>query len=631
MTTTKKYDYLNRVLGIRSVAAQTNVTAFNYRYNDANQRQAVTLEDGSYWSYEYDRLGQVTSGKRFWGDGTPVAGQQFEYAFDDIGNRTSAKTGGDGTGGGLRTASYSANSLNQYVSRTNPSDVDVIGVAKVDATVTVNGAAAYRKGEYYRASVSVTNSGTNVFQAVSNLATLGTSTDLTTGGLLVPKVNQTFAYDADGNLTNDSVFTYFWDGENRLISLTNNGAANQGFLRQTMTYDSTGRRVRLQVETNSGASFVTTRHIHFVNEDWNLVAELSATNSQVINAYLWGADLSGTMLGAGGVGGLLLVTNASNGPQIVAYDGHGNIVTLILSSGTSVCGRYEYGPFGEVTRISGDAAIENRLRYSSKYDDAEIGLHYYSLRYYNPGAGSWNQRDLLAEQGGANLYGFVRNAPTVFVDLLGLVEIKSPSAKFKVKQDLFGMGIDVEVDISGKISRKTRCCKGVGNVDDTEVSINGTVKAGISVKTFAGKWSPPGYPDTYVDYYFGAATAPSVSGSISGKILSNKCKGVDLSGQACFKVGGGGNISVGGKGTVKLNNVFYYDLSAQLVAAYGISVERCYVCQRGSCNWGALKVCGEASLTGELGLLTKTFIWDLGKGKTCWSMDENGTWTSQSQ
>ena len=31
-----------------------------------------------------DALGQVKSGKRYWSDGTAVAGQQFDYAFDDI-------------------------------------------------------------------------------------------------------------------------------------------------------------------------------------------------------------------------------------------------------------------------------------------------------------------------------------------------------------------------------------------------------------------------------------------------------------------------------------------------------------------------------------------------------------------
>ena len=54
----------------------------------------ATHADGSFWLYEYDALGQVKSGKRYWNDGTPVAGQQHEYAFDDIGNRTATQVGG---------------------------------------------------------------------------------------------------------------------------------------------------------------------------------------------------------------------------------------------------------------------------------------------------------------------------------------------------------------------------------------------------------------------------------------------------------------------------------------------------------------------------------------------------------
>jgi hypothetical protein len=46
-------------------------------------------------NWVYDNLGQATSGKRFWQAGTLVAGQQFEYAFDDIGNRKTAGRGGD--------------------------------------------------------------------------------------------------------------------------------------------------------------------------------------------------------------------------------------------------------------------------------------------------------------------------------------------------------------------------------------------------------------------------------------------------------------------------------------------------------------------------------------------------------
>jgi hypothetical protein len=48
------------------------------------------------------------------------------------------------------SASYSANNLNQYTSRTVPTAVDVIGSASNAATVTVNGQSTYRRNDYYR-------------------------------------------------------------------------------------------------------------------------------------------------------------------------------------------------------------------------------------------------------------------------------------------------------------------------------------------------------------------------------------------------------------------------------------------------------------------------------------------------
>src|SRR5688572_31758896 len=116
MTTRKQYDKLNR---LQQISFTTNSStppggSYTYAYNNADQRTRVTLVDASYWIYEYDKLGQVTSGKRYWEDGTPVAGQQFEYAFDDIGNRNSTKAGGDPNGANLRSATYSPNRLNQY-------------------------------------------------------------------------------------------------------------------------------------------------------------------------------------------------------------------------------------------------------------------------------------------------------------------------------------------------------------------------------------------------------------------------------------------------------------------------------------------------------------------------------------
>jgi hypothetical protein len=66
-----------------------------------------------------------------------VAGQQFEYSFDDIGNRKQSGGGGDEWGGRLSYQNYNANTLNQYTTPTVPGFVEVQGAATNFAAVTV--------------------------------------------------------------------------------------------------------------------------------------------------------------------------------------------------------------------------------------------------------------------------------------------------------------------------------------------------------------------------------------------------------------------------------------------------------------------------------------------------------------
>jgi hypothetical protein len=44
---------------------------------------------------------------------------------------------------------------------------------------------------------------------------------------------------------------------------------------------------------------------------------------------------------------------------------------------------------------------------------------FYGYRYYDPVTGRWPSRDPIGERGGVNLYGFVRNMPTIYIDILG--------------------------------------------------------------------------------------------------------------------------------------------------------------------------------------------------------------------
>lgn len=84
-----------------------------------------------------------------------------------------------------------------------------------------------------------------------------------------------------------------------------------------------------------------------------------------------------------------------------------------------IVAHYEYSPFGSLTKVSGDYADSNPLRFSSEYFDEETELVYYNYRYYNPELGRWISRDPIEEQGGFNLYCIIGNNPLLGWDSLG--------------------------------------------------------------------------------------------------------------------------------------------------------------------------------------------------------------------
>ena len=222
MATTNHFDFLNRLQSVSNVPAADSTVSFNYQYNSANQRTAVTNADNSFWLCQYDTLGQVISARKYWSDGTPVAGQQFTYGFDDIGNRTAAASGGDASGNNLRSQSYTADALNEYSSRALPGYVSQLGWANPQAhvlTVADNGlwSDPPRKGGYFASELAVNNAAA-LWLSVTNSAVLAGTTDFVSrvnGHVFVPPATENIGYDADGNLTSDGRWNYTWDGESQ--------------------------------------------------------------------------------------------------------------------------------------------------------------------------------------------------------------------------------------------------------------------------------------------------------------------------------------------------------------------------------------------------------------------------------
>jgi RHS repeat-associated protein len=429
LTTTKSYDFLNRLSSISSAPSASSVLSSGYSYNSANQRTKLTRENNAYWDYGYDNLGQVTSAKKRLSDGAVMLGHDFAYSFDDIGNRKTATANG-------QLSTYTANVLNQYASKSVPGSIDVFGEAKADSIVTLTVGTGLpqvttRQGDSFFKQLSVDNT---TLPVASSIKVTGAKNLIGPAGedavteltrlAFTPKTPEVFSHDADGNLTADAKWIYTWDGENRLIAVeTQPTAVTAGLPKQRLefVYDGQSRRIAKKVYNWDGAAWQLGSSTRFLYDGWNMIAELDALNSNsLVRTHTWGADLSGSFQGAGGVCGLLFTTlhvlqAASHAP---ACDGNGNIIGYVDMATGVKSGTYEYSAFGETLTVDGLHADNLPYRFSTHYHDQEAGLLYAKNRFIRDGR--FLSRDPLEENGGSNLYGFVGNDPVNYFDPWGL-------------------------------------------------------------------------------------------------------------------------------------------------------------------------------------------------------------------
>jgi RHS repeat-associated protein len=97
-------------------------------------------------------------------------------------------------------------------------------------------------------------------------------------------------------------------------------------------------------------------------------------------------------------------------------DASGSAVALSDSAG-AVQTEYTYDPFGR-TSITG-ISNTNSFQFTRRENDG-TGLYYYRARYYHPELQRFISEDPIGFGGGdANLYAYVRNNPTNFVDPSG--------------------------------------------------------------------------------------------------------------------------------------------------------------------------------------------------------------------
>lgn len=239
------------------------------------------------------------------------------------------------------------------------------------------------------------------------------------------------AFDKLGNLVSDDRNIYTWDANIHLLSVSTKPLAEgSSQARPSSTtsfgYDPLHRRVWRHEEQEDAFTL-------FVHDGWNVIAEYSVSRgsgskeASLAARHAWGEDVSGSLKGAGGSGGLMttsIFSPANSAPvahYFFNYDGNGNVALVSNSKGKEEV-RYRYDAFGKTLFSSKKDFEHSRYQAGTKVAESKSGLAYYGYRYYSPTLGRWISRDPIGEHGGVNLYQMVGNNVVNRIDYLGLAE-----------------------------------------------------------------------------------------------------------------------------------------------------------------------------------------------------------------
>jgi RHS repeat-associated protein len=217
-------------------------------------------------------------------------------------------------------------------------------------------------------------------------------TNLVSVSLSTNRINSGgYAYDLNGNMTNDGMNTLVYDAENHAISATNGGASG------TYTYDGAG----LRVKKVSGSTTTVTIFSggHDIAEYVNGAAPSSPTNE---NIYA----------------GNQMIAAIQSGTTYYFHNDHLSHRLQTNTSGAVVNQRGHF-PFGENWYSPSGAA----LIFTSYYRDAESGNDYASARYYANRLARFLSLDPLSgsasDPQSLNRYSYVENDATDLIDPSG--------------------------------------------------------------------------------------------------------------------------------------------------------------------------------------------------------------------
>lgn len=237
--------------------------------------------------------------------------------------------------------------------------------------------------------------------------------------------------DDDGNVIDDGAYALTFDYANRLRTVMRK--ADDAVV-ASYSYDALGRRIR-KVVTNSGALDGTT---DFYLDGWQEIEERNAAGA-LVQQYVQGAHVDELLVLDRNTGGGSTATGRGDRRFFYYQNAIGSVFAL-TNKRAKVVEAYQYDAYGRpgvyrpgpngIVDFGGDdpspvgfSALGNPFLFTGRRLDAETSLYHYRARELNVDHGRFLQRDPAAHSlfgpSPANLYSYVAEAPTNWVDPLG--------------------------------------------------------------------------------------------------------------------------------------------------------------------------------------------------------------------
>ena len=422
------YDADGQMLTAATTAAGTSgangyqaATSENFSYDDRGDLLTATGSAGtSSFSYTADGLmasrtdAAGTTNYGYDNDDRlstlqdPETGTSLSYGYNSLSQLSSIQYGSTG-----QTRSYTYNSAHQLTGDTlkqGSSTLASIGYGYDNngnltskTTTGVTGASANTYSYDWANRLSSWNNGTKT-----------TSYSYDQNGNRTQVGANVYTYDARDELTSDGVNTYSYTADGTMsLDVTSSGSAaytsdayGQQITAGTQSYgmDALGRTI--SDTTNAGQGGAATRNLSFSGQD-NTIASDQTDN--------YSYDPSGGLIGINAPG-------AATGSGVLALtDQHQDVIGDFTPGATALAGSTTYDPLGNVTATSNQTG---NLGYQSGWTDAATGKVDMDSRWYNPGSGSFMNKDTLnvsptPDSAAANPFAYVSDNPMGDIDPTG--------------------------------------------------------------------------------------------------------------------------------------------------------------------------------------------------------------------